>query len=383
MKRVLALGAAFALLTAGAFLGAPHGTAGADDAEVAQLLDVGWWSTTPGTAEPEGGFQVSQDPQGVATAVAAIKLKVTVKSLAPALFVFNEGTTKLSEASADIKLCKGLSNDWAGENANPGGFDSAPKFDCTKSVQLKRDDTLKAWSGDAGPLISGPATVTIMVVPNITPHNASFPFPTYESLPHVNTPVPTPVGIPPPLPVDYTSPDPLGPVFSTIDCPPGYYDVTNGLGMPMQCFGLPRVVPPTPLPGLPTPATVDLPFSVGFQVEMISTQLSAAALDESGGFSDGDLSAAGGGVSDSGVFDTSQRNSVLSDSLGAAGSPPLTEAGAAALGEGSTGTPALGGALASSSKGRPWGRIWLLGVVALAVGAGSVWARRATAQLGM
>jgi hypothetical protein len=307
------------------------------------------------------------DPQGGISSVAAIKLKVNTKTLASALFVFGEGPTKVSEASADVRLCRGLSNDWSGDNANPGTLANAPKADCAKSVQLKRDGTLQSWSGDAATLITGPGTMTLMVVPG-SPTNASFPFPSYENLPRLNPPVALPVGIPPPLPVDIRGPDPFGFIFTTVDCPPGLYDVTVGLGRPQQCLGLPRVVPPTPIPALPFPATLDLPFSVGYQVQVSNTALSAIGAEESLAGID-DLSAAGG-ISDSGIFETS------SSGLGVDGGLPLTEAGAAALGAADTGLPPTGAQLASSGEGRPWGRIWLLGLAALAVGAGSVWARR-------
>ena len=172
----------------------------AQGSEAATVTDVAWWSATPGQPEPEGGFQVAMDPQGGITSVAAIKLKVNVKTLASALFVFGEGPTKVSEASADVRLCRGLSSDWSGDNANPGTLANAPKADCAKSVQLKRDGTLQSWSGDAANLITGPGTMTLMVVPG-SPTNASFPFPSYDNLPRLNPPVALPVGIPPPLPV--------------------------------------------------------------------------------------------------------------------------------------------------------------------------------------
>src|SRR4030095_11908431 len=157
-------------------LGAAPG-AQAQGAEAATVTDTGWWSATPGQPEPEGGFQVAMDPQGAISSVAAIKLKVNVKTLASALLVFSEGATKVSEASADMRLCGGLSNDWSGDNANPGGLAAAPKADCAKSVQLKRSGTLQSWSGDAATLITGPGTVTLMIVPG-SPTNFSAPFPT-------------------------------------------------------------------------------------------------------------------------------------------------------------------------------------------------------------
>ena len=366
MRRFLvatAVSAVFATIGMGAAPGAE-----AQAGEAATVTDIGWWTSTPGgQPEPEGGFQVAMDPQGGISSVAAIKLKVNTKTLASALFVFNEGATKVSEASADMRLCRGLSNDWSGDNANPGGLASAPKADCAKSVQLKRSGTLQSWSGDAATLISGPGTMTLMVVPG-SPTNFSAPFPTYENLPHLNPPVALPVGIPPPLPVDVRGPDPLGFLFTTVDCPPGLYDVTLGLGMPQQCLGVPRLVPPTPVPALPTPPTLDLPVSVGYQIQVANTQLSAIAPDESVFSGIDDLSA--GGISDSGVFETG------SSVLGASSGLPLTEAGAAALGAADTGLPPTGAQLASSGEGRPWGRIWLLGLAAIAVGAGSAWARR-------
>ena len=103
---------------------------------------------------------------------------------------------------------------------------------------------------------------------------------------------------------------------------------------------------------------------------MSDTALSAIGADESS-FSGLDDLSAGGGISDSGVFETG--SSALGDSTGL----PLTEAGAAALGAAAdTGLPPAGAQLASSGEGRPWGRIWLLGLAAIAVGAGSAWARR-------
>jgi hypothetical protein len=375
MKRLYAFAGAVCVLAGAGLFAAP--AVHAEDQGPAVVTDVAWWNATPGTAEPDGGFQVSQDSQGGATAVAAIRMKVSVKSLSSALFVFTEGPTKLSEASADIRLCKG-SNDWT--PANPGALSSAPKYDCAKSVQLKRSQTLLSWSGDAGALITGPGVVTIMVVPG-EQHNGSVPTPSYDNLPHVNLPVATPVGIPPPLPIDPRSPDPAGPVLATADCPPGFYDITEGLGSPQQCIGLPTdMVPATPIPFdmVPIPGTLDFPFPIGFQVEMTSTQLSAAAQDDS---SFGDLSdlSASGGLSDSGVFSTAP--GVLGGELNAG--LPLSEAGAAALeAAGGTATP-NGVQLASSGKGRPWGRIWLLAVVAMAVGAGSAWARRQTAAMGL
>lgn len=367
LRRSSTLAAVVAALLAVGVWAAPGSRA--QEAEGAAVVtDVGWWSATPGQPEPEGGFQVSQSPQGEPTAVAGLKIKVNVKTLASALLVFGEGSTKLSEASADIRLCRAASSDWSADDANPGALGDAPDYDCGRSVQLKRSATLQSWSGDAAALLSGPGTVTLMVVPG-EPNNGSIPQPSYENLPRLQTPVPTPIGIPPPLPVDIRSPDPLGPVFATANCPPGFYDVTEGLGRPQQCLGLPRVVPPTPIPGLPLPPTIDLPFPIGFQVQMASTQMSAFAPDETS-FSDvEDLSS--GGVSDSGIFNTGG-----SSVLGASGSLPLTEAGAAALGAGTdSGLPGVA-QLASSGGGRPWGRIWLLGLAAALVGAGSVWARR-------
>jgi hypothetical protein len=360
-------------VVAGPWLGT--GPAGADDdtAAGAVITEIGWWSQTPGAAEPDGGFRVTQDASGATTAVAAIRLKVTAKSLATALFVFTEGPTKLSENSADMRLCKG-SNDWTA--ANPGALADAPKEDCSKNVQLKRSATLQSWSADAAQLVSGPGTVTLMVVPGDL-HNGSIPFPTYDNLPRVNAPVALPVGIPPPLPIDLGSPDPLGSIIDIIDCPPGLIDVTGS-----PCLGLPRPLPPTPLPDLPFPASIDLPVPIGFQIEIVGSQMSAAPADE---FTDTgtDLSASGGAFDQStGVLGASLRAPAgpLGDLVGT--SPEASaETGAAALSAPPIGT---GNAeLASSGTHRPWGRIWLLAVVSIAMGVGSVWARRKTAELGL
>ncbi|MBA3654163.1 MAG: hypothetical protein H0W70_08210 [Actinobacteria bacterium] len=302
----------------------------AAEGDPATITEVGWWSATPGAAEPAGGFQVSQSPNGDATAVAGIKIKVDVSGIQTALLVITEGATKFGELSADIVICSAAST-WQG--ANPGALRDAPARDCSRASQLRRSDNLQSWSANVAPLLSPPVT-TLLLKPG-PQRNGAMPLPSLEYLPQVPTPVAAPTPIPPPL-------------------PPAAIDVIRPLNLPTRA---------------------DLPAPIGFQVQFAGEQLAALPPDSAsgGGTLSGSDALPGFNTGSSGLGDLSAAGPVVGveGTASSAGVVPTQE-----------GSAVKGLQLAGEGRGRPWGRIWLLALVAGAVGAGSAWARRKVALRG-
>ena len=155
MTRRAVLGSAFVVWLVVTVLA---GTGQAQEA-AASVMEVGWWSRQPGATAPEGGFSVTDAPDG-AVSVAALKIDVRAQRVTKASLVLGEGDGTGGAEIAAMQACPSPS-DW--QAASPGALSAAPKADCSKGVDLKRAGTL--WQGDVTSLLSTSGVLSVSIVP--------------------------------------------------------------------------------------------------------------------------------------------------------------------------------------------------------------------------
>lgn len=171
----------------------------------ASISDIGWWSRTPSTTTPAGGFQVAKGPDGD-TSVAAIRVAID-GSLTQALLLLAETTGGFLQESAVIDACPTTAA-WTPIVA--GALADAPEADCTRKLPVERNATTGSWTIDLLPIIeSGATSVSVVLRPGAVPAVAP---PTPPSIP---SPVPVPLPVPavPAAPVDPV-PTPVDPGFT-------------------------------------------------------------------------------------------------------------------------------------------------------------------------
>ena len=298
----------------------------------ATISDVGWWSRTPSTTTPAGGFQIAKSPDGD-TSVAAVRIAID-GTLTQALLILAETTGGFLQESAVIDACPTVAP-WTAAVAGP--LAEAPEADCTRKLALQRDATTGSWTVDLLPLIEpGATSVSVVLRPGAV--EAIVP--------------PTPPSIPSPVPV-------------------------------------PLPVPATPKPPVDTvPAPVDPGFTIEFsRADIFAGGPSEPTVDSGpapSATSSGSIASGGGGVT------TFAPTFGVTDSFATSDVPTLTPApdvlpsatpSVAASGAGGVGTAAsvesgLQPVAASRGPGAPWGRLLVLVPLSFAIGALGAGVRR-------
>jgi hypothetical protein len=200
MKRivvVLVLLAGVAALDAG---GAPA------RAEGATIAESGWWSRSPGTATPEGGYEVGKTPEGELS-VTAFRLAID-EPVSSALLILAEAPGGALPESAVIDVCP-TTAPWT--PASPGPLEEAPAADCATKVPLVRNASSGNWTADLTSLLAGASagsTVSVVLKPGAV--TAIVP----PAPPAVSNPAPAPIPVPTTLPVSPTVPTPVDPGFT-------------------------------------------------------------------------------------------------------------------------------------------------------------------------
>jgi hypothetical protein len=298
------------------------GTAGAT------LTDLGWWSRTPSTTTPEGGFQIARDASGERS-VAAVRLTVE-GTLSQALLIVSETTGGFLQESAVIDVCP-TTAPWTAVVAGP--LEEAPAADCERKLQLERNSTTGQWTVDLLPLIDAGAT-TVAVVLKPAPVAAVAP--------------PTPPSIPSPVPV-------------------------------------PLPVPPAPAaPVDPVPTPVDPGFTIDFsRAEVFASGSSAASEGPSASTSSATGTIASGATTFAPTFSVTESFAASSapsvtptpDVLPAA-TPTVGVSGAGGVGTAASVESGLQPVAAATGPGAPWGRLLVLIPLSALIGALGAGARR-------
>ena len=154
-RRAVAVGA---VALAGVLLLVGAGTAAA----AASIVDVGWWTRSPGQRAPKGGFAVAQAPDGPTT-VAALRLDLGSAGVQSAELEAVE-TGGLNADGAVVEACV-VSSAWKEEAA--GDLDDAPADTCeNQSVAFERDGDAETWTVDLAPLLRGrTGSASVAIVP--------------------------------------------------------------------------------------------------------------------------------------------------------------------------------------------------------------------------
>lgn len=139
------------------------GTAGAHAASsAAKVTRVGWWSQQPGAqAQPAGGFQVADGPQGPQSE-AAVEVAVDPSAGAVTL-VLDEGPS-VGDNLAAIDACL-VRGSWT--TANPGAWTAAPVYDCSSKASLTHDSSSNTWHADVSALVAPGTTTSLMLLPDV------------------------------------------------------------------------------------------------------------------------------------------------------------------------------------------------------------------------
>ena len=309
--------------------------AGDDAAQAAgaTISDIGWWSRTPSTTTPEGGFQIAKAPDGD-TSIAAVRIAID-GSLTQALLILSETTGGFLQESAVIDACPTTAA-WTAAVAGP--LAEAPEADCTRKVALQRSPTTGQWTLDLLPFIeSGATSVAVVLRPGAVEAVAP----------------PTPPSIPSPVPV-------------------------------------PLPVPAVPAPPVdPVPTPVDPGFTIEFSRAEVFAGGAAGPTDAgpSPSASSAGTIASGGSsqtfaptfsVTDS--FATSEVASVTpSPNVLPAATPSVAASGAGGVGTAASVESGLQPVAASRGPGAPWGRLLILIPLSFAIGALGAGVRRAVA----
>lgn len=312
--------------------------AGKDAAQAAgaTVSDVGWWSRTPSTTTPEGGFQVAKGPDGD-TSIAAVRIAID-GSLTQALLILAETTGGFLQESAVIDVCPTTAA-WTAVVAGP--LDEAPEADCTRKVPINRDATTGSWTADLMPLVEPGATSLAVVL-----------------RPGAVTAVvaPTPPSIPSPVPVPLPVP----------------------------------AVPPPPVEPVPTP--VDPGFTIEFsRADIFAGGVEApdasAPSSSSSGSGTGTIASGGGTTTFAPTFsapDSFASTSEVASLDPTPGALPAATPSVATGGAGGAGTAAsvesgLQPVAATRGPGPPWGRLLVLVPLSMAIGAFGAGLRRTLA----
>lgn len=324
-----------ALIVAAAGFDAGSDAAKAADASV---VEVGWWSRTPGTTTPEGGFQVAKDLSGE-TSVTAVRIQYE-GPLTRALLILTEATSGYLKEGAVVEACP-TTAEWTAAVAGP--LEQAPAADCATKIPLERDGVTGSWRADVTNLLTGDAgTISLVLKPGVA------------------------TTVTPPAPPSVPSPVPLVPL-------------------------------PTP-PAVPVPP-VETPVDPGYSVDFVRASLQATGnVDDEfgGGFDSSDASGSiasdfGGTTGSSGGSSSSFAPTfVPSDTFASSSSASLTPrrdvlpsatpdvaaGGAGGVGTASSVESGLQPVAASRGPATPWGRLLLLVPLSLLVGAVGSFARR-------
>ena len=310
--------------------------AGSDPARAAEatVVEVGWWSRTPGTTTPEGGFQVAKDASGE-TSVAALRIQYQ-GPLTSAMLILTEATSGYLKEGAVVEACPTTA---AWTPAVGGPLDEAPAADCTTKIPLERDGVTGSWRADVTNLLSGDSgTVALVLKPGVA------------------------TTVTPPAPPTVPSPVPLVPL---------------------------PTAPAVPVPPVPTPV------DPGYSVDFTRASLQASGGDD-GSLSDGfDSSDASGSIaSDFGsttgsdvsfaptfvptdTFASSSSASLTpSRSVLPSATPDVATGGAGGVGTAASVESGLQPVAASRGPATPWSRLVLLIPLSLLVGAAGSFARR-------
>lgn len=184
------------------------GSAGA----VTEVSDLGWWTRSPLSSAPDGGFAVGAAPDGV-TSVAAMRMDLGggVDTL-----VLEVQPTADAVALASLEVCI-TPGTWSA--AAPGPLDDAPLTACA-SDSVPFAPAGEAWRADVSSLVNGTSgIVSLGVVP--TPGSGTVPFEVTFEAPAVRStggtagapappsaPSPTPSPSPTPAATPSVSPSP-------------------------------------------------------------------------------------------------------------------------------------------------------------------------------
>ena len=131
-------------------------------AAATSIVDVGWWTRSPGQRAPKGGFAVAEAPDGPTT-VAALRLDLGSTGVQSAEVEAVE-TGGLNADGAAIEACV-VTAGWEEEAA--GDLDDAPADTCeNQSVAFERDGDAETWTADLTPLLRGrTGRVSLAIVP--------------------------------------------------------------------------------------------------------------------------------------------------------------------------------------------------------------------------
>lgn len=291
----------------------------------ASVSEIGWWSRTPSTTTPAGGFQIAKAPDGE-TSVAAVRVTID-GTLTQALLILSETTGGFLQESAVIDACPTVAA-WTAAVAGP--LAEAPKADCTRKVAVERNPTTGSWTLDLLSFIEpGATSVAVVLRPG--------------AVTEVVAPTPPTVPAPAPLPV------------------PG--------------------APAAPAPAAPSP--VDPGFRVEFsKAEVFAggpSSSSEVAIDpSSSGSSSGTGTIASGGdtttfaptfsAAESFAFSQPATITPTADVLPAA-TPTVAASGAGGAGTAASVESGLQPVAATRGPGAPWGRMLILVPLSFAIGA--------------
>lgn len=213
-----------------------------------EITELGWWTRSPLSSAPDGGFAVGAAPDGV-TAVAALRVDVGggVETL-----VLEVEAASDAVALGSLEVC--LAPDgWTAASA--GALDDAPATACEgPSVPFARAGTGTAFRADVSSLVqSASGAVSLAVVPiagsGTVPYEVTFEPPAATATGASgapSTPTPTPSPTPSPGPTGPTSPGPssspsFSPAPSSSSSP-----FSVGSGTPSPVVTLPAASPAAP-----------------------------------------------------------------------------------------------------------------------------------------
>lgn len=239
--RIRALAAAATAALACSVVG--MGSAGA----VTDVAEVGWWTRSPVSSAPDGGFAAGAAPDGV-TAVAAVRVDVGggVDTL-----VLEVHPTRDAVALASLEVCT-TPDTWAAVAGGP--LDDAPLTACEGDT-VPFAPAGDGWRADVSSLVDGATgSVSLGVVP--TAGSGTVPFEVAFEPPAVRStgaaaPAPTPAPRPAPTPSPSPAPSPApsaSPSIAPVPAPPPVR--VGGAATPP-----PTVAPTTP----PAPTEAEVP----------------------------------------------------------------------------------------------------------------------------
>lgn len=214
------------------------GSAGA----AGEITEIGWWTRSPLSSAPDGGFAVGAAPDG-ATAVAALRVDVGggVETL-----VLEVEPASDAVALGSLEVCT-APDTWVAASA--GALDDAPTTVCEgASVPFARAGTGTGWRADVSSLVqSASGDVSLAVVPiagsGTVPFEVTFGPPAATATGATAAPSPpTPSPTPPPSPTP--SPTPSG--SPSISPAPSLSPISAGSGASSPVVTVPPASPAAP-----------------------------------------------------------------------------------------------------------------------------------------